>query len=812
MKLHALRLQNFRQHAATDIVFGTGITGIIGPNGAGKTTILEAIAWALYGMDAARGKRDSIRFGRAGPRASVRVELEFDLAGHRYRIVRGLTSAELYLDGGSAPVANSISAVNDVIARRLGMSRAEFFNTYFTGQKELAVMASLGPTERAHFLSRVLGYERLRAAQELARGRRRELTAELQGVEQVIPDAAESERTLTEAIAESTRASAADEAATTHQLATTAALADAVVRWETAQVEQAAFEAQQQQLRAREAELLERERDERRAVAALAEATAAATESEALRVALAPLAALLAERDMLDRLAVADGRRTALASVVVDAEQELARREERRAQLATAPHLEESHVAQLEAARTALLATEQQLERQQTDWVRDRQEAETRRDALRAQYAELKEQRERLVEAGEAGLCPTCQRPIGANYRTLLDTLDQQLETVKVDGGYWSARLGQLAERPSALVQLDAQRQAQQQSVGGLERKLDRIRQASVELAELGKEVDRISVRLTSARAELAAVPTGYDAVRHAAVRQEAEHLQPMERAMARLSTVVEQLPARQAELERVTATIAALRAEVAATRAAGAGAAAQVEQWRALEHAVAVARAADQAAAVAAARASAARTAATVALQRARAAVAERDRLVARRRTLTLERRLHEELDRAYADLRTDLNAAVRPELSDLASRFLGILTDGRYDEFELDGQYQLVVVEDGLPKPVISGGEEDLANLVLRLAISQMIAERAGQAFSLLVLDEIFGSLDDLRRQNVIGLLRRLGDRFEQVILITHIESVRDGCDRVLTVRYDPRSGAAQVSTGADAADRPVALEASR
>ena len=39
-------------------------------------------------------------------------------------------------------------------------------------------------------------------------------------------------------------------------------------------------------------------------------------------------------------------------------------------------------------------------------------------------------------------------------------------------------------------------------------------------------------------------------------------------------------------------------------------------------------------------------------------------------------------------------------------------------------------------MPKPVISGGEEDLAHLVLRLAISQMIAERAGQAFSLLIL----------------------------------------------------------------------------
>src|SRR6185503_844604 len=85
--------------------------------------------------------------------------------------------------------------------------------------------------------------------------------------------------------------------------------------------------------------------------------------------------------------------------------------------------------------------------------------------------------------------------------------------------------------------------------------------------------------------------------------------------------------------------------------------------------------------------------------------------------------------------------------------------------------------------------------ANLVLRLAISQMIAERAGQAFSLLILDEVFGSLDESRRHNVVELLRRLHDRFEQVVLITHIESVREGLDRVLTVRYDEETRTSRV-----------------
>src|SRR2546421_873965 len=107
MQLLRLRLVNFRQHADTELEFGPGLTGIIGPNGSGKSTILEAIAWALYGTPAARGTRESIRTIGQPSRAAVKVELDFELSGHRFRVSRGLTNAELYLDNAATPVATS---------------------------------------------------------------------------------------------------------------------------------------------------------------------------------------------------------------------------------------------------------------------------------------------------------------------------------------------------------------------------------------------------------------------------------------------------------------------------------------------------------------------------------------------------------------------------------------------------------------------------------------------------------------------------------------------------------------------------------
>src|SRR6266850_3193095 len=104
MQINRLRLCNFRQHENTDLELGAGLTGIIGPNGAGKTTLLEAIAWALYGMPAARGSRETIRRRNAEGRAQVRVELDFTLGPHHFRVERGLNQASLYQDADPSPI------------------------------------------------------------------------------------------------------------------------------------------------------------------------------------------------------------------------------------------------------------------------------------------------------------------------------------------------------------------------------------------------------------------------------------------------------------------------------------------------------------------------------------------------------------------------------------------------------------------------------------------------------------------------------------------------------------------------------------
>lgn len=801
MRLHSLRLQNFRQHADTVVEFGDGLTGIIGPNGAGKSTLLEAIAWALYGNAAARGTRDGIRNARAETRAPVRVELDFSLAGHRYRVVRSITSAECYLDGGESPVASTITGVTELLQRRLGMSRAEFFHTYFTGQKELDVMAAIGPAERARFLSRVLGYDRLSGAQELAREQRRALLAEINGLRQGMPDADAVWRMLAEAEARVALARTRAAEAEIARIATADRLAALAPRWADAQAERERAQQLLAELRVAENDALALARDVERLDREL-EAIATAHEERApLLAELALLPDLRVQLSVQDGLAAAEARRQALMERLSGSADEEARLEERALKLETAPTLEVETQQHLATARTALVAAEQTFERERTSWVRDKQEAETRLEALRTQYTELDQQRETLEGLGEESPCPTCGRPLGASYRSVLDLLSEQLETVRIDGNYYRQRVEQLTRTPEAIEALDEQRRTAQQDVAAAERRLTRIQSAMTELTALREQRAALAARIEETRTLLAALPMGYDAVQHGVLRASVARLADLETRAARLSGLVEREESTRAERSRIAAARELARQRVVALE----------EQRGAVGQSdadFATVRDAHERAALEARRAELEAVTATAEAERARSEMeaAERGkrelaRLQESLDELERDKRLHDELDRALTDLRTDLNFQLRPELSEIASRFLADLTDGRYNALEFDEDYTLVVLEDGLPKPVISGGEEDLCNLVLRLAISQMIAERAGQAFSLLILDEVFGSLDDTRRGNVIELLRRLNDRFEQVIVITHIEQVREGLDRVLVVRFDEERGASTVTPGSGA-----------
>jgi exonuclease SbcC len=794
MQINRLRLCNFRQHENTDLELGAGLTGIIGPNGAGKTTLLEAIAWAMYGMPAARGSRETIRRRGAPPRSRVEVELEFTLGAHQYRVLRTLHGAELYQDGDPAPIANSIGAVTERVTRLLGMTRDEFFNTYFTGQKELAVMAAMSAPERAQFLSRVLGYERIRAAQDRLKERRSALRARHDALRAGLVDLAEIEAAETRAHERVAAARAAESAAANAAAAAERRLAEVRPRWEELQRLREAALTLEAELRVTDHQRTAAAERVERLERQVAEAGAARTKLEEVWLRLAPLPALRDEVAAFEREAESYAARKGLLAQLDDVRRHLASVEDRLARVPTRAQLDAAR-ERVSDVRAAVTAVALDGEAMRTAWVRDAQDARTKRQGLLDQYQELKDQRQRIVKAGPEGDCPTCTRPLGIEYEKVLELLDRQMEQVISNGNFYKQRIEQLLVEPRELDEADRLRVGLEREQSEAIAEQSRLEALTQEGGSLREEQTRLQLRVRELEAGMDRVLGSYDQGRHEALVNEIRALEPLALQAERLRAVAERGPAVEAELitagrERADAEA---RAGVLRVRLDGLGYTEQTyREAREAETAAERARRESELTLVRARGESAAAAEAVETVARRRAERSVREREVA---AAGLELALHQELDRALTDLRTDLNATLRPDLSDLASGFLRDLTNGRYTDLELDEDYGATLLDDGDPKAVISGGEEDIANLALRLAISQMIAERAGQPLSLLVLDEIFGSLDEDRRAAVVDLLRSLADRFPQVILITHVESVREGFDRVVRVGFDLAKGIATV-----------------
>jgi exonuclease SbcC len=795
VQLHRIKLVNFRQHADTEIELGPGITAIVGPNGSGKSTILEAIAWAFYGNAAARGSRDSIRRHRAPGRSQVRVEVDFGIGAHEFSVSRGMYKAELFQDHESNPIAVSQQEVSGRVTRVLGLNREEFFNTYFTGQKELAVMSAMGSTDRSRFLSRILGYDKLKLGQDKLREVRTRRRGELAGLEQGLANEEDLIRERDQAL-ERTAAAASKAAAVKATHAAAIRLLEAKGPTWTRMVElRESVLSLDSELRVAERDVQEARREFERLDRELAEALDARTQLHVIAPDLARMVPLTEELERLEREAQAAGRRRALSGQVSEIREQIGRLQRQLAELGDTARAANEARESLTRVRDEHRQAEENEEKALTGWIRDKQDAETKRQSLRDQYRDLQKHREGVVNAGPEGICPTCTRPLGENYDSALGALDRQLEEIEIDGKYFARRVDQLTDEPEDVKQAKALATEAARLVEIALQEVARCDDRSKERSQAESEHQRLNARMGELTREIEDLPEAYDAERHDEVRAEIRVLDPINTRGIELRVKAERAELLVVDAETSEKNLSDREARFERLQMAMADLGYSEEGFTAARAEYEMAEAAARDAEVELVSVEADQRAVVAALSLAEQRINERQERAKNALVVRRDIRLHDELDQGLQDLRAELNASMRPEIVERASVFLSDLTGGRYGQLELDEQYRSLIVEDGVPKLVVSGGEEDLVNLVLRLAIGHMVAERAGQPLSLLVLDEIFGSLDENRRGLVVDLLHKLGGRFPQVVLITHIESVVDGVDRVLRVDYDQNRGAATV-----------------
>ena len=446
MILKRLELRNFLAFRAPQPISfdGIAIACLSGDNGVGKSSLLDAVTWALWGKARAKRDEDLIHLGQR----EMRVSLDFEQAGRRYRVTRsrscsgrgsrGALDLFVFGEAGPRPInAEGLRRTQDKLNAILRLDYETFTHSAFLQQGRADAFALKTPAERKAILADILRLDRWSDYESRVKSELRQYTEQIAILQHDIGR-------LNDEIAAEPRLK--DELASLERAVETAESSLAQVTETHRQVANAARD-------------LQRERENRSSKARTLESLdadidAAQRELSRLDDRLSQYEAQLADADAIEagyeRLKAARQQQSAIADRLerlqgLDTQAHLLERELARqtAELQRERDVARERIAGLQrqaeaVAETDLADTQSQLqaleslaeERDRT--LKQLQGMRERRSGLDAQLAALtsagvalNERMDRLG-AADGETCPLCGQPLTAQHR---DEMTRQLET-----------------------------------------------------------------------------------------------------------------------------------------------------------------------------------------------------------------------------------------------------------------------------------------------------------------------------------------------------------------------------------------------
>ncbi|HID62853.1 MAG TPA: SMC family ATPase, partial [Anaerolineae bacterium] len=826
-----LQLRNFMCYREVETLDFSGIhlACLAGDNGHGKSALLDAMTWALWGKTRLGARRDDelIHLGQT----EMEVEFTFALDGNRYRIIRkrdsrggGRSALELQIwdDQVFRPLtAPTIRGTQSRINELLRMDYETFINSAFLLQGRADEFTIKPPAERKRILGDILGLSLYDEYEERAKERAKakeqeaaEIAARIQEMDRELERRPEYERELSQAEAQAVELTRTLQKAEGElrqlreerkELDLKAAQIDDLSA-RLAQGEQELAELNQQ-IAASEARLADYEATlaERRSIE---EGFAALTKARQLNEAL---------NLKLSQLVKLNERKSQLENAIAEARHELTTQQRLLAEKIAQLETKAEKAAGLEADLAAVRAQLESLTRLERDREARQQEMQelsnqvaslrTRNEQLKAEMEPLKEKVDLLREA--EARCPLCDSELSEADRDRLVARFTAEGKEKADLHRGNqAQIKDLSSRSETLQReieaLDRElkgKPALQKREATLEKGLGEAQAAAQELAGARTDAAAVEEKLATQdyapaeQAELARLTAqlqelGYDADAHEEVRQDLQVLARFEEAQARLQTALNQIDEERANLERLRDSRDRKQAILAA----------DLEKRDELKRAVArlpevrqqVEEREREVDRLQKEERHARDVVAAIKQQIAHCQylVKERKKRVAERQKAVEEKAIYDELRVAFGKkgLQAMIIEGAIPEIEDEANALLARMTDGRMNvRFETQRETKKgdtvetldIKISDELGTrsyESFSGGERFRINFAIRIALSKLLARRAGARLQTLVIDEGFGTQDTQGRERLVEAINSIREDFEKIIVITHIEELRD------------------------------------
>ena len=851
-----LKMHNFMPYRGEVPPFsfaGIHTACICGDNGSGKSALVDAITWAMWGRTRANSDDDLIHMAET----EMAVEFDFTAGGRQYRIIRrhsrpkgrrasGQSTLDLLMSGNGSfkPITgDTLRQTQRKIIDILHMDYDTFINSAFLRQGHADEFTKQQPAQRKQVLANILGFsfydELEERAKDLAKQRQVEklqLESIIQGIDQELAQKPELEDRLAEAQQDLFRLeqlikeqqSRLESLRREREFLESKRLQLAQLEEHTAKTEQDLKrwqdQANQRRQRIREYQELIAQRD------AIEEGYSRLSEARKLNEELGQKLQLLSK--MKDA-------KSQLEKVIQEAQEGLLREhaviESRVSEWQASSQMLPQLIAerqQLDYGRQQLFQKEQGLKekRQQSQELQSAiHELECDKERLRQEIKDIAEKLALLDTQSEAR-CPLCETELSQQGFKVIEAKctaerESKIKTLRTKEAGQSRKKLDLEALEKEVLELETglnqERTSLQDKISRLSREVSEAEAAESKLKEARVELVEIENRLAgksfAAHEQKALIELekeldtlGYDSTRHEQIGRQLADLERYEMPKRRLEEAERQMAWQEAEATKAEEAAQELSRRLEAERQKKQTLTGELEGLPRLENDLRQAESEYQR--VTGKQKQSQENAGSLKgkLEQLQKQEQKKQQMAGRLDQVAMEEKAYRDLAQAFGKkgIQAWLIELALPEIEIEANRLLGRMTDNRM-HVNIEAQRQTkkgdlvetldIVISDELgPRnyEMFSGGEAFRIDFALRIALSKLLARRAGAPLPTLIIDEGFGTQDSTGIEKLKEAINSIQDDFEKIIVITHIEELKDAFPMRINVIKTPEGSTLEVS----------------
>jgi exonuclease SbcC len=787
MILCKLRLENFKKYTSYAIEFEEGLVGIIGKNGSGKSTIFEAILFALYGELQTKGYKEVIRNSNATTKDAVVVELDFEFDGFEYRVSREFRgkalSANAKLYKNEDLITTGAKEVTASIINLTKMSKDAFLHTLFASQKELTKLSNSKPEDRKKMIRKLLGLEKIDFIEKELVEKSRQLKREIDAFKEVL-------------LSDEEVKSKEDEVSQFSQKQTSLKkeCENKIKELDTIKLQEVDIK--------KELELYSKTKEKR------------ATLYLKLELLKNTINSHTQSKDKLSQeistLELKQNELKGLQSIkqeyisLHDSIKEQEKLKEYYLRKVGLIKEQTSLRVQYTKSRDTISRLEFETKEYQSFLEQDKIQVQKQQELIKQIDDKTADEKRVLQDiAGEEKLirdinlkiekihtlgresnCPTCTRPLLDEYDNVLyslDTIVQETKKEKID----KSKLD-LETIEKSRQELEQQQILLNKEHLELSKNINLCESKKRDLQKENEDFEKVTKQGKRNKEELAKLEQyTYDNNHHQNQVQKQKELKSKYEYTLSLETMLKRLDSIKEELNNTVKNIDKHTQEFEAKeltyKTINYDEVKHQEKQKEFETSQKNKETKsnilnDQKVQIATIEGQ---------IKTINQSLENNNKQLQKVQTKKDDLKDYEKIKISLGEFKTKLNSKVAPRISDIASDMYSIITKGKYQHIEVSNDFDFYIYDEGKRYPIerFSGGEIDLANLVLRIAISKTLGELSGtSSVGFLAFDEVFGSQDEARRMQILEAFHMIKEQYRQIFLISHEMEIKEMFERVV------------------------------